>query len=487
MNRSAVRPTTPSVRRARLAGFLAGALALTACATPPALAPSAGLSAEARAESSGQLDSFLLESFKAADADRNGRLDSSETGLTGAQLKALDRDGDQAVSRTEWERPAALGDLRGLLKAYQPMVETVYTQLDANANHTVTQQEVSALMAGAPSRAGLAPWEITMAWTLADENADGSLSRREFETFYVSLGADPQQPRGLFSRIGRGLLGAYLALASHIAVKQALHPKRTVPQETPKDVGFAYEDVTLRSLDGTSIAGWYVPNRAAGPQAVVMVHGHGDSRQMFIRQKTLKLLAARYTVLAIDLRNHGKSGGEATTFGAREGEDVAAAVAELKRRGHSQVALYGVSLGAASAIRAAAKDPSVVGVVDDCAYATVQGAFTGFIARLHVPGAALVGAATLAQANAELFLDLTGAQPVGQMPALAPRPVLVIHGEKDPAVPVSQSRLNFEAAGKNPGKALWIVPGAGHASSATDAPDEYATRVLGFLAAAFKR
>lgn len=484
MLKPASRPTPSSVRRASLA--VLSALTLTACASAPPLSSSAARGASASAAAANKLDAFLGAAFDAADADHDGRLTSAEIGLDAAQFQAFDRDKDRVISRAEWERGATVSELRGALGAYRPMVTALQTRLDADGNHAVSRQELQAVVGDGNARAGLTDWEITMAWTLADANSDGVLNDKEFETFYLSLGAD-MDAHGGKSRAARGLLGAYLSLVSHIAVKEAVYPSRNPPTGTPKDAGLAYEDVTLRSADGTPIAAWYVPNAKAGTRAVVMVHGKGDSRQMGLRQNTLKLLAGRYTVMTIDLRNHGRSGGTATSYGQKEGEDVAAAVAELKRRGHTDVALYGVSLGGASVIRAAALDRTIRGVVDDCAYSTVLGAFTGFIARLKVPAAPLVAAATLARANADLGFDISKAQPREQMAAIAPRPLLILHGEKDPAVSVAQARENFEAAGPNPAKALWIVPGAGHADSATTAPEEYGVRVLGLFEKAFAR
>jgi fermentation-respiration switch protein FrsA (DUF1100 family) len=158
-----------------------------------------------------------------------------------------------------------------------------------------------------------------------------------------------------------------------------------------------------------------------------------------------------------------------------------AAVKYLKGRGIDQVALYGVSLGGASAIRAAALMPQVKAVIDDCAYATVSQAFTGFISLSMIPSPVLVGAATLVQANRILGVDMSTTEPLTQVSKLAPRPFLVIHGAQDKNVPVDNSRTNFLAAGDGLKKELWIVPGGEHAASAVAQPEEYKKRLQAFL------
>lgn len=60
-----------------------------------------------------------------------------------------------------------------------------------------------------------------------------------------------------------------------------------------------------------------------------------------------------------------------------------------------------------------------------------------------------------------------------------PRPVFLIHGEKDEYIPVDQSRILYAAA-SDP-KFMWIVPQAKHNQSAIVAPQEYAQRTAQFF------
>lgn len=59
-------------------------------------------------------------------------------------------------------------------------------------------------------------------------------------------------------------------------------------------------------------------------------------------------------------------------------------------------------------------------------------------------------------------------------------PVLVIAGDADRHTTLAQSRALFDAAGEP--KQMWVVPGARHVDLADYVPDEYASRVLAFLA-----
>ncbi len=134
----------------------------------------------------------------------------------------------------------------------------------------------------------------------------------------------------------------------------------------PKALGLAYEAVAFKSSDGVELKGWWVPVDGARG-TVVLVHGLNRSRIEMVR-KTPFLHEHGWNALLFDLRHHGESGGDSTTFGLKEREDVRAAIAEARRRSPEPVVLWGVSLGGASVVMAAAEDPSVAGVVCDSSY-----------------------------------------------------------------------------------------------------------------------
>jgi hypothetical protein len=59
--------------------------------------------------------------------------------------------------------------------------------------------------------------------------------------------------------------------------------------------------------------------------------------------------------------------------------------------------------------------------------------------------------------------------PVAAAPLIAPVPLLVVHGDRDPYFPLDHPRSLAEAAGPE-GCELWMVPGFGHAENAAAMP-----------------
>ncbi|HEX2910842.1 MAG TPA: prolyl oligopeptidase family serine peptidase [Chloroflexia bacterium] len=77
-------------------------------------------------------------------------------------------------------------------------------------------------------------------------------------------------------------------------------------------------------------------------------------------------------------------------------------------------------------------------------------------------------------------IDLEQSQPEAAIKQLGQRHVMLIHGDRDVTVPVSEAYHLQQAGGANV-TATWIVPGVGHAAAYQNNPEEYLKRVLSFF------
>jgi uncharacterized protein len=276
---------------------------------------------------------------------------------------------------------------------------------------------------------------------------------------------------GLCTAAGTALVGA----VSWNTFRRITRPEPTVFDLPELGVDLPRESVMLTSSDGTRLAAWYVPGRRSEP--LLLLHGYTAAKKEMLRHAAF-LSAAGYPLLLLDLRCCGESEGDGVTFGGREREDVAAALAWLRGRPEldgDRIGILGLSLGGALALMAAA----VRAVVAESSFTNVREVvrrnFT-FATRLpHFP----FGALTVWLVERRWGFRAADIAPDREIARLRDTAVLLIHGENDTIVTVQDAHALYTAA---PGpKELWLAPNADHALAYLALREAYAERVTGFF------
>lgn len=207
------------------------------------------------------------------------------------------------------------------------------------------------------------------------------------------------------------------------------------------------------------------PTSSPAPRGtVILLHGwmmDGGS----LLPWSLELAQQGYRSIALDLRNHGRSGHALSGYGTREGEDVVAAVNNLRDQGlvTGPVHLLGVSYGAATAIFAARElGNQVSSVVAMESFDNAGQAIRTMvphmlakpperwsdyvalpIARWQYGGRGLDEAIATTDRRLGIQLDHVD---VGQALAQVSSCVLLVHGRDDEHIQVSQGRALAAAA-----------------------------------------
>jgi pimeloyl-ACP methyl ester carboxylesterase len=342
--------------------------------------------------------------------------------------------------------------------------------------------------AGATSLGEIAPYEaVTVAHAGAtDERAAVSKSEA----------AKPSGGGGRRARGVRKVVTAAVAVAlvvflvlpwllSFAITKAGTRPDERARTDTPAANGAVFEDATFTSEDGVRLSGWYLPSRGRRV-TVVLTHGLFRSRYEML-ERALRLSGEGYGVLLYDLRRHGRSAGAYCSVGYFERLDVLAAMRYARaREPQNRVALFGLSMGAAATLMAAAEADSrgeaPLAVVAESSFLSFTDTARHHISLTPIP--TFPFAALLIKFTAwRLSFDPQEFDVLRAVERIN-RPVLFVGGSEDVRMPTATVLEPLSRAARHPLSRKVVVPGAHHGRAFDAAPDEYMRTLLEFLDAA---
>ena len=190
-------------------------------------------------------------------------------------------------------------------------------------------------------------------------------------------------------RIGKRLVKSFLPIALVIVLavlvvlsfivycvsRPTKRPYVVTPESFSRISGRAIKvtDETWANADGRNARGWLLKGSEGAP-AVVLLHRYGGDRSWLFNLGVKINETTNFTILWPDLRGHGENPLiRSTSLGVREGDDLLAAVGYLRGlKTESQktlvgenLGIYGVELGAYSALKAARNEPQIKVMVLD--------------------------------------------------------------------------------------------------------------------------
>jgi len=230
---------------------------------------------------------------------------------------------------------------------------------------------------------------------------------------------------------------------------------------TPGLYGIEYHPVEFRAADGTALFAWFMPARGEAHGTVLYLHGNAQNISAHFANVAW-MPAAGFNVLAFDYRGYGGSEGRPTLAGVQL--DIDAAMKVLLAREDvdpDQIVVFGQSLGGALAIYYVAHSQyrdHIRAVVADSAFADYRLVAKEKMADFFITWPL--------QWLPDYTVDNYFA-PRAAVAAIAPIPLLLIHGEDDSIVSPHHSKMLFDAAHEP--KAYWEIPDRGHIQALRDA------------------
>jgi hypothetical protein len=196
-------------------------------------------------------------------------------------------------------------------------------------------------------------------------------------------------------------------------------------------------------------------------------------------------LSNGFAVLVPDSRAQGESGGDFTTYGLKESDDVHRWFDWLVMQQHPKCIFgMGESMGAAIVLQAVKTTPFCA-VVAESSFASFRQIAYVRVGQFFHTGpwlgrVALRPAVELAFLYGRLTHGVNLADASPERSVVGSRvPILLIHGLADDNIPPQQSE---RIRAHNPAEiVLWEVPNAGHCGAVNAAGQEFDTRVLGWF------
>ena len=227
---------------------------------------------------------------------------------------------------------------------------------------------------------------------------------------------------------------------------------------------------TLVTSDGVEIDAAHYPGNPG--LAFVVVHGFTVNRREPRLLRVVDHLRRYGSVIAIDMRGHGGSGGR-TTVGHFEVLDAEAAVLWARELGYRFVATVGFSLGGAVVLREAAVTglaaarPDAVVAVSAPAFWFYRGTRIMRTAHRLVEtrhGRMILRGIRRTRVSSDGWPDPAPIQPHQAAALLGDIPLLIVHGDVDRYFPLEHPQAIYRsAASAGVASELWLEDGYGHA------------------------
>ncbi len=230
--------------------------------------------------------------------------------------------------------------------------------------------------------------------------------------------------------------------------------------QTPKELGLPFEDITFTTEDGVRLNGWFIPSTEGD---LTLLWFHGNAGNISHRLDNIRLLhdKVKIHIFIIDYRGYGRSEGSVSEAGTYR--DASAALQYLRSRKDldpKKIVFYGRSLGAAVAVDLAVREEPLALIIET-PFASVREMAKAVLPFLPIGPFLRTRYDTL-----EKIRKVRG-------------PLLVLHGEQDDIVPYAQGQRIFEAAPEP--KEFYTIRGAHHNDTFIVGGDPYFAALKDFI------
>lgn len=238
--------------------------------------------------------------------------------------------------------------------------------------------------------------------------------------------------------------------------------------------------IKITSFDNLNLTAYKMTQKKDNNKWVIINHGYMQQPYQ-MGHAGLKFFEGGYNVLIPHMRGHGESEGTYIGMGFHDSKDVVSWIKYiLSQNNKAQIAVYGVSMGAAAVMILSGENlpDNVKCFIEDCGYTSAWDEFAYQLKELYnLPSFPVMNGVNML-VKFRAGYDLKEASAINQIKKCS-KPMLFIHGDKDRFVPFTMLKKLYTAS-SCPEKELFIAHNAGHAESFKMYKDIYWQKVLDF-------
>jgi len=245
---------------------------------------------------------------------------------------------------------------------------------------------------------------------------------------------------------------------------------RTVFEDIPPASDYFEEEVKetfLSTSDHITITAWYLKEENSSKSVILLNGIYGNRIGLVERAKLYRTQG--YSVLMPDLRGTGESTGNMVTFGWFERLDLQACYDFLKENGHQQIAVHGLSLGAATIVYSLPNENDYEFIILESCYDNVTQALHNRIEKYYIPP--FLCSAMTKFTERRLGVESERLSPQSYI-KFAQAPTLIIAGDSEQKVKMSETENIFDRCGAEE-KELHFIKGAIHENFLNRFEDQY--------------
>lgn len=135
---------------------------------------------------------------------------------------------------------------------------------------------------------------------------------------------------------------------------------------------FPFDTVMLKTTRGIPIETWFSRTDSVAKGTVILFHGIQSNKGLLLAEAS-EFRYLGYNVLLVDFRAHGNSGGQTTTLGVKETDEVWQAYHYIESLGEKNIFLWGSSMGAVVVAKSLSDyDLTPAGIILEMPFASLQ-------------------------------------------------------------------------------------------------------------------